>query len=116
MAVNNEIKIERCTVMKQITAKQYAKIRPFLPVQRGNVRIPNIVFINVVLHVMENVCKWRALPERFGKWYTIYAWFRRWPQSGVLERLFAALREQKALHADAEAWWESACKVTPLGM
>ena len=39
--------------MKQITAKQYAKIRPFLPVRRGNVRIPNIVFINVILYVLE---------------------------------------------------------------
>ena len=53
--------------MKQITAKQYAKICPFLPVQRGNVRIPNIVFINAVLYFPENGCEWRALPERFGK-------------------------------------------------
>ena len=49
--------------MKQITAKQYAKIRPLLPVQRGNVRISNIDFINAVLYVLENGCKWRALPE-----------------------------------------------------
>ena len=50
--------------MKQITAKQYAKIRPFLPVRRGNVQIPNIVFINAIL---ENGCKWRALPGQGGK-------------------------------------------------
>ena len=53
--------------MKQITAKQYAKIRPFLLVQRGNVLIPNIAFINAVPYVLENGCKRRALPERFGK-------------------------------------------------
>ena len=84
--------------MKQITAKQCAKIHPFLPVQRGNVRIPNITFINAVLYVLENGCKWRALPERFGKWQTVYARFRRWSRRGVLERLFAALR----LHAPGE--------------
>ena len=67
--------------MKQITAKQYAKIRPFLPVQRGNVRIPNIAIINAVLYVLENGCKRRALPERFGKWQTVYARFRRWSRS-----------------------------------
>ena len=52
--------------MKQITAKHYAKIQPFLPVQRGNVRIPNIIVINAVVYVMENGCKWRALLRRFG--------------------------------------------------
>ena len=101
MTVNNDIKIERFTVMKQITAKQYAKIRPLLPVQRGNVRISNIDFINAVLYVLENGCKRRALPERFGNWFTVYARFRRWSRSGVLERLFAALREQEAVGEDA---------------
>ena len=90
--------------MKQTAAKQYAKIHPHLPVQRGNVRIPNIVFINAVLYVLENGSKWRALPERFGKWQTVYARFHRWSRSGVLERLFAALREQEAVGEDAECF------------
>ena len=90
--------------MKQITAKQYAKIRPFLPVQRGNVRIPNIAIINAILHVLENGCKWRALPERFGKWYSVYARFRRWSRSGVLDRLFAALQELHAPGGDANCF------------
>ena len=73
MTVNNDIKIERYAIMQQITAKQYAKIRPFLPVQRGDVRIPNIAIINAVLYVLESGCKWRALPERFGNWSAVYA-------------------------------------------
>ena len=108
MTVKNDIKIERHAIMKQIAAKQYAKIRPFLPVQRGNVRIPNIAIINAVLYVLENGCKWRALPERFGKWYTVYARFRRWSRSGVLERLFAALQELRAPGGDAEFCLDSA--------
>ena len=80
--------------MKQIMAKQCAKIRPFVPVQRGNVRIPNIVFINAVLYVLENGCKWQ----------TIYVGFRRWSRSGVLERLFAALREQEAVGEDVDCF------------
>ena len=90
--------------MKQITAKQYVKIHPFLPVQRGNLRTLNITFINAVLYVLENGCKRRALPERFGKWKTVYAQFRRWSRSGVLERLFAALREQEAAGGDANCF------------
>ena len=106
-----EIKIERYTIMKQITAKQYAKIRALLPVQRGKVQIPNIVFINAFLYVMENGCKWRSLPERFGKWYTVYARCHRWSQSGVLARLFPALRTRQhqrqgasRRHRGAEHW------------
>ena len=87
--------------MKKAAAKQHAKIRPLLPVQRGNVRIPTIDFINAVLYVLENGCKRRALPERFGKWSTVYARFRRWSRSGVLERLFAALQELHAPGGDA---------------
>ena len=51
--------------MKQITAEHCARIHPYLPVQRGNVRIPNII-INAILYVLENGCKWRALADRFG--------------------------------------------------
>ena len=83
--------------MKQTAAKQYAKIRPLLPVQRGNVRISTIDFINAVLYVLENGCKWRAPLERFGNWFTVYARFRRWSRSGVLERRFAAFRERQAV-------------------
>ena len=103
--------------MKQITAKQYAKIRPFLPVQHRSMRIFNIVFIKAVSYVMENGCKWRALPQRFGNWYTIYARFRRWSRSGVLERLFAALQEQQAGGDDADCFGldSTSVKVHPDG-
>ena len=63
--------------MKQITAKQHVKFHSYLPVQRGNVRISNIVFINAVLYILQNGCKKRALPERFGNWFTVYARLHR---------------------------------------
>ena len=82
--------------MKQITAKQCAKIHPFLPVQRGNVRISNITFINAVLYVLKNGCMWSALPERVGNCRGLRPSLRRWSHSGALERLFAALQKQDA--------------------
>ena len=72
--------------MKQITAEHCARIRPYLPVQRGNVRIPNIVVINAILHVMENGCKSRALPEGASHflWFELVCVFPFRPDS-VLE-------------------------------
>jgi transposase len=79
--------------MMSLTEDQYEVIRPLLPVQRGNVRIANLDVINAVLFVAENGCKWRALPERFGNWHTIYTRLRRWAAAGVLDRVFQALQE-----------------------
>lgn len=52
--------------MTEISEAQYELIRPYLPVQRGNVLISNLTMINAVLYVAENGCKWRALPPVFG--------------------------------------------------
>ena len=103
--------------MKWIAAKQYAKIHPFLLVQRGSVRNSNIVFINAVLYVMENGCKWCALQGHFGNWSAVCARFRRWSRSGVFKRLFAALREQDAVGEDADCFGldSTSVKVHPDG-
>ncbi len=56
----------------KLTQAQYQFIEPYLPVQRGNVTIPNTRVLNVILYVAEHGCKWRRLPSRFGNWHTIY--------------------------------------------
>lgn len=71
--------------------KGYAKIEKYLPKQRGNVRIHNLQLINALLYVAENGCKWRALPEQFGKWHTVYERMNRWSKNGVLQRVFEGL-------------------------
>ena len=88
--------------MNEISEAQYELIRPYLPVQRGNVRISNLTMINAVLYVAENGCKWRALPPAFGNWHTIYTRLRRWTEAGVLDRVFAALQEHRLIRIRVE--------------
>ena len=45
---------------------QYERIAPYLPLQRGNVRVSNRQVLNAILYVAEQGCKWRGLPARFG--------------------------------------------------
>lgn len=94
--------------MKEIKYEQYALIRPYLPVQRGNVRISNLTVINAILFVAENGCKWRDLPPRFGKWHTVYMRMRRWTDAGVLDRLFDALQEHHMIRVSSIAWASTA--------
>ena len=78
----------------QITQEQYEKIAKYLPRQRGNVSMSNLQLINAILYVTENGCKWRALPETYGNWHTIYVRMNRWSKNGVLSRVFAALQTE----------------------
>jgi transposase len=87
----------------EINVEQYEKFKHILPVQRGNVSIENINFINAILYICENGCKWRKLPKEYGKWHPIYKRFNRWVKSGIIMRLFNELSVQEILKIDIEA-------------
>jgi len=86
----------------EITKEQYQRIEPYLPVQRGNVEIDNITFVNAILYVVENGCKWRGLPKQFGKWNSVYQRCRRWARSGVLQKLFITLQKERIVAINIE--------------
>ena len=88
--------------MKNLSEEQYELLRPYMPVQRGNVRISNLDVMNAVLYVAENGCKWRALPKAFGNWHTIYTRLRRWTERGVLDRVFQALQAHQLIRIKVE--------------
>lgn len=101
----------------KINDAQYERISAHFPVQRGNVRTQNVDFINAILYMTENGCKWRALPSEFGKWQTIYKKFSRWAKNGVMQRIFAALQAEEivSIHVEVLALDSTCCKVHPDG-
>jgi transposase len=84
----------------KLTEAQVNQIEESLPVERGNVSVEVVMFLNAVLYVMENGCKWRRLPERFGNWHTIYTRMNRWSKSGVWDRVFARLQQAGLLRVE----------------
>ena len=101
----------------QLIDSQYEQIAPYLPVQRGNVKLSNYQVLNAILYVAEHGCKWRGLPIRFGNWHTIYTRMNRWSKSEVLDRVFAALQEKNIIQIKVESVSldSSAVKVHPDG-
>ena len=82
-----------------LTEAEDNRTKDLLPLQR-NVRVDNLTFLNAILYVLENGCKWRALPKEFGQWSTIYKRFRRWSENGVLDRVFTTLNEERLKNAN----------------
>lgn len=87
----------------ELTVEQYEKIKELLPRQRGNVKMSNLDFLNAVLYVAENGCKWRRLPRRFGNWHTIYMRMNRWAKKGIMDQVFAELQRQDIIRIKVEA-------------
>ena len=87
----------------EITEEQYARIKDSLPVQRGNVSLSNLQFLNALLYVAEHGCKWRGLPKRFGNWHTIYTRMNRWSKSGAMDRVFEKLQLEQIVRIRIEA-------------
>src|SRR5580693_6480005 len=75
---------------------QWERIAPELP---GKIGDPgrsgddNRLFVEGVLWVARTGAPWRDLPDKFGKWYTVYTRFWRWAKKGVWERIFKHLSE-----------------------
>jgi transposase len=88
----------------EITEEQYARIKDSLPVQRGNVSLSNLQFLNAVLYVAEHGCKWRGLPKRYGNWHTIYTRMNRWSKSGAMDRVFEQLQLEQIVRIRIEAF------------
>ena len=86
----------------KISKAQFKIIEHLLPLQRGNVKIPNIQVINAILYVAEHGCKWRGLPEKFGKWYSIYMRANRWAKKGVLDHVFSVLQEADVINIQVD--------------
>lgn len=67
----------------------------FFPPERGRVGQPAKVstrtFLDALLWMTGEGARWRALPERFGPWNTIWRRFARWRDQGVFEAAFEAI-------------------------
>jgi transposase len=87
----------------EITETQLLRIASSLPRQRGNVKVTHLQFLNALLFVAEQGCKWRGLPKRFGPWHTIYTRMNRWSKNGVLDHIFEQLQREQIVRIQIEA-------------
>ena len=90
-----------------LTNEQWERLQPFLPPQKprtGRPALDHRTILNGILWVLRTGAPWRDLPERYGKWTTVYSRFQRWRKAGVWDRI---LKDVQALvDQDGNVDWE----------
>jgi len=80
----------------EITDQQWEAIRDFLPGQDGDpgaTAKDNRLFVNAIMWIAKTGAPWRDLPERFGKWNTVFQRFNRWCKTGVFQTIMEKLQD-----------------------
>lgn len=86
----------------KLTKKQFAKIEHLMPVARKPATISNYQFLCALLYIIENGCKWRALPKKYGNWHSVYMKFSRWSKNGTIQKIFDEMQKMGLIKTDTD--------------
>ncbi len=70
----------------RLTDEEWKLLEPVLDESRRKRKHPLRQVTESILYVLEQGCKWRALPGRL-KWQLVYYYFRAWKKDGTIFRL-----------------------------
>ena len=76
-----------------LTDAEWELVGPLRSAERGRRGHENRRHLDGILWRAREGARWRAMPERYGKWNTVWRRFARWRDLGVLGAVFAALAE-----------------------
>ena len=94
----------------ELTDEQWEVIEPILPKRTATTgRKPKDPrqMLNGILWLLRTGAPWRDLPERFGRWKTVYDYYRNWRDDGTFDRVLQEL--QIRLDREARIDWDLWC-------
>jgi putative transposase len=86
---------KRLSYPSDVTDEEWALLEPLIPGEQAEGRPQEIArreIVNAILYVVRSGCSWRMLPHDLPRWFTAYAYFRRWKRMGIWEQVNTALR------------------------
>lgn len=88
--------------------EDWAQIQPLLPRQKRDGKwSDDRTVMNGMFWVLRSGSAWRSMPERYGKWQTIYDRFVRRRNDGTLARIADTLKQR--LRGKGRIEWEIWC-------
>jgi putative transposase len=102
--------MKRKSYPTDLTDAEWKIIQPLIERREGPgrpVKVDRRDVLNAMSYVVRSGCAWRLLPSDFPPWQTVYSAFRRWTQSGLLEKILNRFREmwreRQGRHAEPSA-------------
>jgi len=84
----------------ELTDAQWNLIKDHLSGKRsdpGRTAKDNRRFVDGVLWLARTGAPWRDLPERYGRWNSVFQRFSRWSKRGIWQRILEALGDDEDL-------------------
>ena len=82
-----------------LTEKQWKVIEKIVDTQ-GRKRKHNLrEILNAIFYLLKTGCQWRMLPDNFAPWNTVYYYYRKWKNEGLIEELHDYLRDYTRIQA-----------------
>src|SRR3546814_5537974 len=79
-----------------LSDRQWAAIEPHIPkVYRGKRRVDDRRVISGIVHRRREGCRWRALPEVYGPYTTVFNRYNRWSTRGLWLAIFADRKSKR---------------------
>ena len=88
----------------ELTDEAFERIEPLLPKQEDGGRWKDHrTVLNGMFWILNSGAQWRDMPERYGKWQTVYDRYRRWTREGLFDRILQRLHVE--LDEDGQIDW-----------
>jgi transposase len=89
----------------ELTDEAFDRIEPLLPKQKpGGQWKEHRTVLNGMFWILNTGAQWRDMPQRYGKWKTVYDRYRRWTREGLFDRILNRLHLE--LDADGRIDWD----------
>jgi len=88
-----------------LTDLQWSNIEHLIPGAKPGGRprkYDNRDLVDAIFYLLASGCQWRALPQEFPPWDSVYGYFRRWQKEGTWQRVHDALRNDARALAERD--------------
>lgn len=77
----------------ELTDSEWERIKGYFEEEQktGRPRSDMRTMLNGIIWIARSGAPWRDMPERYGPYTTVYGWYAKWQESGLIERMLSDL-------------------------